>query len=84
METSSMSEKSPSTTDGQHVTAPSLVAESVMDEAIAKVTSHSATSSSNPNIVGFDGTNDPEDPQNWPNRHKYVIVGLLSSMQTMV
>jgi hypothetical protein len=31
-----------------------------------------------PNIVGWDGPNDPENPQNWPTRKKVTAVAMAS------
>jgi hypothetical protein len=84
METPTVNEKSPSNRERQHGTPSSLVEKSInAEEADTKPTTSDITSH-DPNIVGFDGTDDPEDPQNWSNRYKYVLVGLLSAMQTMV
>ena len=76
-----MSEKRSSFSE-EPAAASSLVEESVTEEQ--KTSSESFTATDDPNIVVFDGPSDPEDPQNWPNKHKYVLVGLLSAMQTMV
>ncbi|KAM0277100.1 hypothetical protein ACHAO9_012642, partial [Fusarium lateritium] len=31
-----------------------------------------------PNIVGWDGLNDPENPMNWPTSQKCINIGLMS------
>ncbi|KAF2819248.1 MFS general substrate transporter [Ophiobolus disseminans] len=65
--------------------APSLPVNRCINEA--EIESNITTSDITPqapNVVCFDSTNDPEDPQNWPNYYKYTLVGLLSAMQTMV
>ena len=33
-----------------------------------------------PNIIDWDGDNDPENPRNWPTRKKWTNAGLLSAM----
>lgn len=37
-----------------------------------------------PNIVDFDGPDDPEDPFNWSPRYKWITVITLSMMSLMV
>lgn len=83
METPSVNEKSSPISEEQ-LTTPSLAEECGTAEQTDNTISTPVASSKDSNIVDFDGDDDPENPQNWPNRHKYVIVGLLSAMQTMV
>lgn len=33
-----------------------------------------------PNIIEWDGEDDPENPRNWPSRKKWTNAGLLSAM----
>jgi hypothetical protein len=33
-----------------------------------------------PNVVDWDGTNDPENPQNWPEKKKWTVVAVMSVM----
>jgi hypothetical protein len=78
METSFQSEKSqPSGEEQQAIGSP-------LGDDPLESTSRSEFPPEDPNIVDFHGTNDPEDPQNWSNTYKYIIVGLLSAMQLMV
>lgn len=37
-----------------------------------------------PLVVNFDGPNDPENPRNWSRNYKWLLVAMLSSMETMV
>ena len=83
METPSVNEKGSPISEGQHDT-PSLAEECGTAKQLDNMSNTPVVSAMDPNIVDFDGDDDPENPQNWPNRQKYVIVGLLSAMQTMV
>lgn len=37
-----------------------------------------------PFVVNFDGPNDLENPRNWSRNYKWLLVAMLSSMETMV
>lgn len=40
----------------------------------------SAEATENPNVVSWDGPDDPENPQNWPFRRKAAAVGIVSAI----
>jgi hypothetical protein len=80
MDISSVSEKLPSSSEEQRSKESSPTEESTEKEQIDKT----SISENDPNVVVFDGPSDSENPHNWPNSRKYVLVGLLSSMLTMV
>lgn len=37
-----------------------------------------------PFVVNFDGPKDLENPRNWSRNYKWILVAMLSSMETMV
>lgn len=39
--------------------------------------------SDDPNAVGWDGPDDPANPQNWPQRQKWLNIGALSIMTVL-
>lgn len=57
------------------------VATEIPSEVIGRIESSSLP---DPDVVSFDGPNDPEDPRNWSRRYKWFLVAFLSSMATMV
>jgi hypothetical protein len=78
------SEKHPPGSQKHEVTALSPAEESMAEDRLSRKSMRSPIIIKDPNIVDFDGPDDPEDPKNWSNRYKYILVGLLSAMQTMV
>ncbi|KAF2785975.1 MFS general substrate transporter [Melanomma pulvis-pyrius CBS 109.77] len=84
MESSSLSENRPSSSKEQHAPALPPVKKSLAEDQPGSQPSKSPITTNDPNIVVFDGPGDPEDPQNWPDKYKYLLIGLLSAMQTMV
>jgi hypothetical protein len=36
-----------------------------------------------PNVVNWDGPDDPENPLNWPARQKWINIGLLATITTL-
>jgi len=83
METSII-EKSGVRCEEQSATGLASFEEPIAEKQLSGQSSESFNDSDDPNVVVFDGLTDPEDPQNWPTRYKYVLVALLSSMCTMV
>ena len=39
-----------------------------------------AASTEDPNIVSWEGDNDPKDPRNWTSTQKWTMVGIVSSI----
>jgi hypothetical protein len=84
MKTLSVNKRPPSSSEKQHATAASSAIESPTDDHCGSNPTEELIATNDPNIVVFDGPGDPENPQHWQNRYKYMLVGLLSAMQTMV
>jgi hypothetical protein len=50
------------------------------DEETATGTKEDITHPQDPNAVGWDGPDDPNNPMNWPARKKWSCIGALSVM----
>ena len=55
-----------------------IAAEDTGPEEDAVVTKTETAEQDDPNIVFWDGPDDPENPMNWPERKKWINIGVLS------
>ena len=55
-----------------------IAAEDTGPEEDVVVTKNEVADEQDPNVVFWDGPNDPENPMNWPEKKKWINIGVLS------
>ena len=55
-----------------------------LEKADTQSAQESQEASEDPNVVSFDGANDPTNPQNWSTFRKWSIVAIISAMNLVM
>lgn len=71
-------EKAPSTLDGATITPDPTGSGTDLEENTATAEKQESAEETDPNVIGWDGPNDPLNPMNWPDNKKWLNVAVLS------
>lgn len=75
-------------TDGRHSSSSSssrhISNEKDMEKGVAEATSEEDKEPRDPNIVDWDGPEDPDNPYNWPAKKKWANIAILSLLTLLI